>query len=938
MATDLEIIIKAKDEASKDIDKVSGSVDKLDKKAKETTTSTGGLWKQFAVGTIAANLLQTAGGEVIRFLKDSITEALEAEKIQNKLASALRSSGQSAIVMGGILDEFASNMQSMTGITDEEVKSLVTLALNLGVNKNLLQEVTKGAIGLATALNIDTETALKAVSNAYNGQWQQVTKLLPELKDMTSSSEKMAYLQQKMAEGLDQATAAMKGQAGQLISAKNQWNDFKEATGKALLTLFSGLKSVSDSFTGYSALQKAFIQNQREYNYAMEEAAKKHKTYTQILIEEKTPSKEIAETLEWMNKNIDENGKLIKKTTTETSKYNEKLEEAKKYTEKYGSATRGLTDEGQRLYFQLAQLVGLLPKFTAETQKAAEEEEDFNKRMAELVTTSGELTAVGEGVMIAMYQWAGLLPTITEETGKASDKTEKFKINWKDTSDVLEASRQVMETVKKALSDIGIELGPQAEAFMDAADGAMTFVDGLTKGNPLTMIAGGFKLIGSLIKAFAGDGVGEAIKRENQWMNLTKQQIAQLKELEKQYGSTHAATSEMLDQIIQNADITNRNFDVWTNRVREILSDLDQGKMTIGQTRKEIGDAFTALIAKAKELGTEGSAGLMTFFDDLKNRGLKVGEVQEYINEQLQKGLEGYKAMKEAMIENGEATEAFGNINIEVYEQMLAYEKKVEENKGLVNAIKGAEQALISLSNAQRLTEEQFDSFALSASTAYDKLIEGGMNSGQALQTLAPYLQRLQFLHEEYGYTIDENTQKIIDQAIAEGKVVENKKTETRQIIDLLSSIAKALGADIPDAMKKTGQAAEDAFNKAKQGAREFGEELDKASRDRTVHILTQHSSEGASQEQAATGFEGWVGKPTRFLVGEAGPEYVSVTPRNKIGKGGKSAGGINVEQNIIINGVNLDKESIVEAIRIAIPNNIQGLKTTIQQAVAEVY
>jgi hypothetical protein len=45
----------------------------------------------------------------------------------------------------------------------------------------------------------------------------------------------------------------------------------------------------------------------------------------------------------------------------------------------------------------------------------------------------------------------------------------------------------------------------------------------------------------------------------------------------------------------------------------------------------------------------------------------------------------------------------------------------------------------------------------------------------------------------------------------------------------------------------------------------------------------------------AAKGFEGMVSNPTMFLAGEAGPEYVSVTPRG-------SSGGVTQQINVTIN------------------------------------
>lgn len=62
--------------------------------------------------------------------------------------------------------------------------------------------------------------------------------------------------------------------------------------------------------------------------------------------------------------------------------------------------------------------------------------------------------------------------------------------------------------------------------------------------------------------------------------------------------------------------------------------------------------------------------------------GKKVDVKQEYIDEQLAAGLEGYKKMKAACAESAAANEAFGSLNIQLYEDMIAEEKLKEKNQG----------------------------------------------------------------------------------------------------------------------------------------------------------------------------------------------------------------------------------------------------------------
>jgi len=518
------------------------------------------------------------------------------------------------------------------------------------------------------------------------------------------------------------------------------------------------------------------------------------------------------------------------------------------------------------------------------------------------------------------------------KTDDNAGKTKKWALNWKDANEVMEFGKSLLGQVGEVLGALGIELGATGQALMGAAEGAMSFVQGLTSGNPLAIIAGGLKLITGLIKAFSGDGVGEAISRENAWMKLTKQQIEQLRELEKQYGSTHAATSDMLDSIIQQTDVTVQNFDQWTRRVREILSDLDQGKMTLAQTQQQTGDSFNALIAKAKELGTEGSAGLMAFFDDLKNRGMEVAEVQQYINAQLDAGLQGYKDLKAAMEASADAQEAFGDVNITVFEDMLRYEELVAKNKGVVDGINAATAALNGMSNAQRLTQAEFDQFARAGGKAYDKLIAGGMDSSQALKTMGPYLQRLQYLHEQYGYTIDDATQKLLNEAKAAGIVSENQQTDGERMIGLLESIAKALGADIPGALAETGRAASGAFATATAAVGRFNDELDEIGKTRTVSIKSL-----PGEIPAATGAD-FIAPAKSFLrlvVGEDEAEHVKVTPLSKMKSGTGSApsqGGNVMNIDVALNGV-ITPDNVASAMITAIRENRRGIRSVLQEA-----
>jgi hypothetical protein len=344
-----------------------------------------------------------------------------------------------------------------------------------------------------------------------------------------------------------------------------------------------------------------------------------------------------------------------------------------------------------------------------------------------------------------------------------------------------------------------------------------------------------------------------------------------------------AATSKALNEIIDQTDLTADNFDEYAIRVRGILSDLDRGMLTEAETAKEMGDAFTSLMTQAKSLGLEGSASLIAMFEDLENRGIKVAEVQDYINSKLEAGADAYANLQDAIEASTEVQKIFGNISVPVFNEIIAYRKKLSDNKDLIDSIKYATEMMVDLTDTQKISQEQFNQFQVSASKSFNALKEGGMSSSQAIKAMGPYLQRLQFLHEQYGYVIDANTQKILDQAIKEGKVIENKKTETREMIDLLGDILKVLTNGIPGALMKTGQAATDVFKKATTEADKFRDVLDDLGKQRDVGLsVSGGDGVGKPQVFAASGWHGWVagGSNKRFVAGDGTEsERVDITP-----------------------------------------------------------
>jgi len=887
---ELEIILDSKG-AVQGVKVLDDAMIKLDKTTKTADKSTGGLGAQMvktAAGYVAGAFAIT---KVVGVLGDSIKEAIEAEKINAQLSATLRAEGENVEVMAEVWDDFAAQMQAMTGESDETIKSLVALGYNLGIAGDRMDEAVKGAIGLTTSFGGSLQGNLEAVAKAYQGQWMQAERLIPELKNVSGESDKLALLQKKMAEGFIASTDAMSGQAGQLVVIKNQWNDFKESVGNGLLTLWNGISKVSAAMTHQTAI---FNKLKAQNDYRIE----------QLKIEEQLTRKYsdvvLKETDSYDKLNAVEQGQFIL-----MAQYAGLLPSVTSATEGQTKAVKVQAQEVKTLNQILEERWKSLNQSITEDQAyAAFIEAKFTPAIESASDAWGENIDVEK---LAQEEMDKLQPRFDEQGKQILNEnipaTKEWTINWKDANEVLQFAQNMVAGLTDLLGALGVELGSTGDALMQMASGGGQIWAGIASKNPLQVIQGVTQALTGIVNLFKGDGVGEAIRRENEWMNLNEDLRDQLKELAKEMGSVHEATSVMFDQIIQDADIGVENFGQYTIRLREILSDLDSGAMSASEATAEIGDAFDALISKAHELGTEGSAELLSFFDYLAARGMNVAEVQEYIQEQMNFGLEGYKKFLEG---------GFSDATIGVFESLLAYQKKVAENQELIDGVHGITDALVGMSNATRLTEEEFDKFEVAARDAFDALRKKGFTEKESLVELAPMLSRMIFLHNEYGLAIDAETQKLIEKAKKEGVNLEQYKSEQEIFGDISNSLRELVdlfGRAFPNAIGKTTEA-----------FRGLNNESSKFDSDYTLPPNQDVDL------QAASGFYSPALPRDTVIQAHRGEEVV-ITPRGKTGSDGPRS----TKMDVHITGV-VNPYTVADAWMVAYRSNLRGVRSTIER------
>ena len=173
------------------------------------------------------------------------------ERADQKLASALRAVNQFSTENLKLLKRQATDIQAVTIVGDEQAQVLQSLAINMGVSIDKVDQATRGAIGLTAQFKdagLSQELALKGIALAYNGNFTQLQRYIPALRSLKTPTEKITLLQSLMAKGFEQAKDEAKTSAGQMEQFGNLVGDLKEKLGdtikEALIPILSKLKTL----------------------------------------------------------------------------------------------------------------------------------------------------------------------------------------------------------------------------------------------------------------------------------------------------------------------------------------------------------------------------------------------------------------------------------------------------------------------------------------------------------------------------------------------------------------------------------------------------------------------------------------------------------------------------------------------------------------------
>lgn len=235
--------------------------------------------------------IAAAGAAVVGFGLKSVQAYQESEQVNAQLQAVLKSTGNAAGVSADFLGEQSTELEHLTGVSDEAVTAGQAMLLTFtDIKGKALYGATQATLDMATAMNSGATPSMEQMKNqaimigkALNDPEKGLTKLTKvgvtftdqqkeQIKALQASGDMMGAQQVILAELNKEfggsAAAAGKTFTGQMNIAKETFGDFMELVGKGITDfirpLIAGFNDWMQAMGGPAGMMGAFTDKLRE--------------------------------------------------------------------------------------------------------------------------------------------------------------------------------------------------------------------------------------------------------------------------------------------------------------------------------------------------------------------------------------------------------------------------------------------------------------------------------------------------------------------------------------------------------------------------------------------------------------------------------------------------------------------------------------------------
>ena len=236
------------------------------------------------LGLSAFNIAQQAVAALTRQLQLAKKLFIETQAAVLRFSAGLQATGTFSERAVKDIQQYASAVQSLTGISDDAVIHAAALIAQLGgLSGPVLTRATDAAIELSKVLGIDLKTAALLLAKAAQGNTTQfqrygivIDRLIPAHKRFSALLEKIETQFSGTAE------VAARGLGGSLNKLSKTWDDLLKVAGSTLQILQPQIDSVTESLTKWVAQQDNQIDNTVLASDTIEEMIKVMKSLQEV--------------------------------------------------------------------------------------------------------------------------------------------------------------------------------------------------------------------------------------------------------------------------------------------------------------------------------------------------------------------------------------------------------------------------------------------------------------------------------------------------------------------------------------------------------------------------------------------------------------------------------------------------------------------------------
>jgi hypothetical protein len=179
-------------------------------------------------------VLKKAFDVVSGVLKTAHENAIKFEKTTIALSAAMRGVGIETSKALPYFQRQAATLQRLTGISDETIRSVQALALNMQISADEVGKFTRAAIILSNTTGMTVEGAMRQLVKTTAGLAGELGEAIPFIRELTAeeleAGRAVELINERLSENLGILT---EGGPGRELGLINAWDDFTEELGKS---------------------------------------------------------------------------------------------------------------------------------------------------------------------------------------------------------------------------------------------------------------------------------------------------------------------------------------------------------------------------------------------------------------------------------------------------------------------------------------------------------------------------------------------------------------------------------------------------------------------------------------------------------------------------------------------------------------------------------